>query len=42
VVSITAGNRGCGLDITPETLPPRWLGEEMDYSLAVTVLQSSE
>ncbi|MDH3788239.1 MAG: HNH endonuclease [Xanthomonadales bacterium] len=42
VVSIKAGNRGRGLDITPETLPPRWLGEEMDYSLAVTVLQSSE
>jgi hypothetical protein len=42
VVSIKAGNRDRGLDITPETLPPRWLGEEMDYSLAVTVLQSSE
>ncbi|MBT8047229.1 MAG: HNH endonuclease [Gammaproteobacteria bacterium] len=42
VVSITAGNRGRGLDITPKTLPPRWLGEVMDYSMAVTVLQSSE
>jgi hypothetical protein len=42
VVSIRAANRRRGLDITPDTAPPRWLGEEMDYSLAVTVLQSSE
>jgi hypothetical protein len=42
VVSIQSANRRRGLDITPNTLPSRWLGEEMDYSLAVTVLQSSE
>ena len=40
--SIQVANRNQGLDITPETLPPHWLGEEMDYSLAVTVLQSSD
>ena len=42
VVSIQSDNRRRGLNITPDTLPSRWLGEEMDYSLAVTVLQSSE
>ena len=42
VVSIQATNRDRGLNITPETLPPHWLGEDMDYSLAVMALQSSE
>ena len=38
VVSITAGNRNRGLDINPGTLPPLWLGENMDDSLAVSGL----
>ena len=42
VVSIQATNRDRGLNITPETLPPHWLGEDMDYSLAVMALQSRE
>lgn len=42
VVALKVSHRKRGLGITPETLPPRWRGEEMDYSLAVMVLQSTE
>jgi hypothetical protein len=42
VVSIIRNNRKNGLDITPETLPPMWTGETMDYDLAILGLQSRE
>jgi hypothetical protein len=42
VVSIRSGNRSRGLDITPETLPPLWRGEQMDDSLAVLGMVSRE
>jgi len=42
VVSIRTSNRNHGLDITPETLPPLWLGEQMDDSLAVLGMISME
>jgi hypothetical protein len=42
VVSIKSGNRSRGLDITPETLPPLWRGEQMDDSLAVLGMVSRE
>jgi len=42
VVSIQRNNREIGLDITPETLPPMWTGETMDYDLAILGLQSRE
>ena len=42
VVSIKRKNRKSGLDITPETLPPMWTGETMDYDLAILGLQSRE
>jgi hypothetical protein len=42
VDSIQRKNRKNGLDITPETLPPMWTGETMDYNLAILGLQSRE
>jgi hypothetical protein len=41
-MSIKTTNRERGLDITSETLPPLWHGEEMDFCLAVMALQSCE
>ena len=37
---LVAGNRERGLEITPNTAVTRWLGERMDFGLAIDALIS--
>jgi hypothetical protein len=37
---LVAGNRERGLAITPDTAATRWLGERMDFGLAIDALIS--